>query len=81
MRSVKAKALRRALGFHPGKEREYQMDKPAQKVRIGTDGRPQVYAVSGTVTCKGVRGEYQKVKRTRVLTEAVLRAAIGRAHA
>ena len=76
MRAVKAKALRRALGFKPGEAREYDHQRPQQKVRLGLNGMPERYVVTGTITCKGVRGQYQKVKSARVLTEAVLRAAV-----
>lgn len=75
MRAVKAKALRKALGFHPATPREYEHDKPTQKVAIGTNGQPQVYVVTGTIKTTGLRRSYQAVKRNHVLTTAVLRAA------
>jgi len=75
MNGKKAKSLRRALGFHPATPREYEHDKPSQKVAIGTDGKPQVYVVTGTIKTTGSRRSYQAVKRNPVLTDAVLRAA------
>lgn len=84
MRAVKAKILRGKLGFKPSAPREYDMGRQHQKIVMGADrkpqmsleGKPQLYAVTGTVTCKGARGQYQKVKRNQVLTAAVLRAGM-----
>jgi len=73
MRAVKAKALRRALGFKPRAEREYNV--PATRAVHGNDGKPKGW-ITGTITCKGVRGQYKKIKRHRVLTAAILRAGI-----
>lgn len=77
MRAVKAKALRKALGFHPGQPREYSEGKPG--VRLSNDLTPEgkriPFAITGTLKATGARRSYQAVKRNRVLTTAVLRAA------
>lgn len=76
MRAVRAKALRKALGFKPHEPREYNAAKGSARSTTGPDGKPQWYAVTGTITCGGPRGAYQKVKRAKVLTEAILRAGV-----
>lgn len=58
------------MNFHPSEQREYSGGDKHAKLDI--NGKP--YVVTGTVTCGGPRGAYQKVKRAKVLTEAVLRA-------
>lgn len=83
MRAVKAKLLRRKLGFQPSAPREYDIGKTHTKIVIGADGRPQMspegkpqlYAVTGTIKATGARRSYQAVKRNPVLTTALLRAA------
>ena len=65
MRAVKAKALRKALGFHPKDEREYT------GIR-----KSFLFGQSGTAIAQGSRGQYQKVKRAPILTAAVLRAGM-----
>lgn len=72
MRAVRAKRLRKAMNFHPAKEREYTGGETHAKL----DMYGKAFAVTGTVTCGGPRGAYQKVKRAKVLTEAVLRAGM-----
>lgn len=57
-----AKALRKALGFHPADEREYRVT-----------GATRHFL--GHVTATGARRNYQTVKASRALTAAVLRAA------
>lgn len=78
MRAVKAKALRKALGFHPGDKREYTMGANSFRLGpLGRDGKPQPVAITGTIRCSSnARGQYQKVKRAPVLTAAVLRAGM-----
>ncbi|CAB4122606.1 hypothetical protein UFOVP33_27 [uncultured Caudovirales phage] len=76
MRAVKAKALRKALGFHPAHPRDYETAKGHARMTKGPDGKPQYHSVTGTTMCGGTRGSYQKVKRAKVLTEAILRAAV-----
>lgn len=76
MRAVKAKALRKALAFHPGQPREYDTGKPS--VRLGNlapDGNRRPFAITGTIKATGLRRSYQAVKRNPVLTAALLRAA------
>ena len=74
MRAVKAKALRRAVGFHPRARRDYDHATPVRKLTIGADGKPQTYVVTGTITATGARRQYQSVKRTPALARAVLGA-------
>lgn len=78
MRAVKAKALRKALGFHPGDKREYTMWANSYRLGpLGANGKPQPVAITGTIRCtSSARGQYKKVKRSPVLTEAVLRAGM-----
>jgi hypothetical protein len=76
MRAVKAKILRGKLGFHPGKEREYDTGKPSQKIHMDVQGKPQLHVVTGTIKCTGARRSYQAVKRNKTLTTAVLRAGM-----
>lgn len=83
MRAVKAKILRGKLGFHPAAPRDYDSGKTHTKIVIGADGRPQMspegkpqlYAVTGTIKATGSRRSYQAVKRNKVLTTALMRAA------
>lgn len=64
-----AKALRKALGFHPSAERAY------------TGVRQSfLFGQSGTAIAQGARRQYQKVKRSPVLAAAVLRAGMAGAH-
>lgn len=74
MRALKAKALRKALGFHPGEKREYTMGQNSFRLGpLGSNGKPQPVAITGTIRCDSTtRGQYQAVKRYPVLTEAVL---------
>lgn len=65
MRAVKAKALRKALGFHPGDEREYTGTKNSF-----------LFGQVGSARVLGARSQYQAVKRAPVLTAAVLRAGM-----
>lgn len=78
MRAVKAKALRKALGFHPGEKREYAMGANSYRLgHFGANGKPQPVAITGTISCSSIaRSQYQKVKRAPVLTAAVLRAGM-----
>lgn len=62
--SKTAKAVRKALGFHPANEREYNYPLV-----------PPLFRGQPTVRAKGTRGNYQNVKRNPVLCTAVLRAA------
>lgn len=64
MNGRKAKALRKALGFHPSAEREYSVQKT-----------PLWNLFTGHVTNTGKRSTYQKIKRTPGLINAVLSAA------
>lgn len=74
MRAVKAKALRKALGFQPGVQREYDMGKQSQRIHMDVQGKPQVHVVTGTIKCTGTRNSYQTVKRSAALTRMVLAA-------
>jgi hypothetical protein len=77
MNGKKAKTLRKALGFHPGKEREYATGKPSFRLgnAIGQDGKRLPFAVTGTIKCTtGARSSYQIVKRDPALTRMVLAA-------
>lgn len=83
MRAVKAKILRGKLGFHPAAPRDYDAGQAKRKIVMGADGKPQMspegkpqlYVVTGTIKCTGARRSYQAVKRNKVLTTALLRAA------
>ena len=76
MRAAKAKALRKAVQFHPSEPRQYQATQGRRRVGKGAGNQPFDYFVTGTIKATGPRGAYQRVKRAMVLTEAVLRAAI-----
>lgn len=76
MRAVKAKALRKALAFHPGQPREYTTGKPSIRLgnELGPDGNRRPFAVTGTIKATGKRSSYQAVKRNSALTRMVLAA-------
>ena len=57
-----AKALRKALGFHPADEREYRVTGATRNFL-------------GHVIATGARSSYQAVKRSKAMVKAVLRAA------
>lgn len=66
MRAVKAKALRKALGFHPHAERTYKVDKTLYGAALSL--------FTGHVTSTGARARYQNVKRTPGMVNAILGA-------
>lgn len=76
MRAVKAKALRKALGFHPGQPCEYTTGKPSIRMGndLGPDGNRRPFAVTGTIKANGARTGYQAVKRNAALARMVLAA-------
>lgn len=82
MRAVKAKLLRRKLGFHPAAPRDYDTGPAKQKIVMGAngtpqmtpEGKPQLYVVTGSIKTAGARRSYQAVKRNPVLTAALLGA-------
>ena len=61
MNQKKAKALRKALGFHPHEPREYKVSGAA-------------LFFTGHHTATGPRRNYQQVKRNAALTRMVLAA-------
>lgn len=58
MRAVKAKALRRVVGFHPADRVDYSMDTVKH---IKFNGNP--FPIVGTIRAVGKRREYQDAKR------------------
>ena len=79
MRAVKAKALRRALGFKPNEERDYAPKDARGEIVRKTWMTPQgvkEYFITGTIIAKGARGAYQRVKRSSMITGSVLRAHV-----
>jgi hypothetical protein len=64
MNGKKARALRRAVGFHPADVRQVQTGKPIHKRGKDIAGKQTLFTYSGTVTSTGARQQYQKAKRT-----------------
>ena len=74
MNEKKAKALRRAAGYHPMRDREYHPGTMRIVKRKDVLGKVTQHYVTGCYTCTGARAKYKRLKRDTKLAAKVLEA-------
>lgn len=77
MNGRKAKALRRAVGFHPADERSFKLARGGEKFSYSTMDRLMKWAgmggrVVGTIVGVGPRSQYQALKSNPSMQRVVL---------